>query len=188
MTLPSVPTRELISERLPLIFPEGLEYRQYVIRDMAVRTIYVLFYAGAIEGTDRWIRPSQVIDMTDDQQYQLDEASRETWASTSLSQKKNRPANTWYAPNSREPIRDETIRSGFALYRAVIEREGIPTSSSKPRYALNAEFSALFDASLVDAALTDAIEKWQATHLSKAAMTRLLLVKNGVQVARVMTH
>jgi hypothetical protein len=90
LPLPIVPSLELIGERLPMIFPEGMEHRNYMIRDMAARTIYVMFYAGAIEGSDNWIRPSQVTDMTDEQAALTDDLSRQTWITVSLSNKKLR--------------------------------------------------------------------------------------------------
>lgn len=183
MTLPFVPTLQTITDRLPIIFPEGTERRNYVIRDMAARTIFVMFYAGAIEGKDRWIRPSQVTDMSDNQAISLDDASRNTWVTSSLSSNKKRPTDAWYAPNSREPIRDETIRSGFIPCRAIVERPGIPTTSSKPKYALNAGFAALFKADLLGDALNEAIANWQKAHLNKAALTRIQLVKSGATVA-----
>jgi len=96
-----------------------------------------------------------------------------------MSTKKVRPAGTWYAPNSREPVRDETIRTGFIPCRAVIERTGVPTTSAKPKYALNAVFASLFNPELTDEALDHAIQVWQAAHLSKAAMSRVRLSREG---------
>ncbi len=183
MTLPSVPQLNTIAKRLPEIFPEGMDYRNYVIREMAAKTIYVMFYVGAIEGQDRWIRPSQVTDMTDQQSELIDHDSRTQWAKRTLSSNKDRPIAPWYAPNSREPIRDETIRTGLIPCRAVMERAGIATTSSKPKYALNAEFAKLFDASLEGEELQAAIEQWQKKHLNKAALARLQLVKSGALVA-----
>lgn len=183
MRLPAVPPLWLIVERLPVIFPEGIEHRNFVIREMAARTVYVMLYAGAVEGTGNWIRPSQVIDMTDEQAALLRDADRLAWVEVSLSQKKARPANTWYAANSREPVRDETIRTGFVPCRAVVEREGIPTTSSKPRYALDADFAKLFDPALKDDDLAAAIAAWQASHLSKASIARVKLVKYGAAAA-----
>lgn len=183
MTFPKVPTLETISERLPLIFPEGAERRNYVIRDMAASTVFVMFYAGAIEGSDRWIRPSQVTDMSDSQAASVDDASRSAWVAKTLSSNKKRPAKAWYAPNSREPIRDETIRSGFIPCRAVVERTGIPTTSSKPKYALNAAFAALFSDDFKGQFLNDAISAWQKAHLNKAALTRLQIMRSAATVA-----
>jgi hypothetical protein len=183
VTLPTVPSLQTIIDRLPHIFPDGTDYRNYVIRDMAARTVFVMFYAGAIEGKDRWIRPSQVTDMTTDQAALLDETNRNAWVKISLSSSKVRPTDSWYAPNSREPIRDETIRNGFIPCRAIVERTGIATTSSKPKYALNAGFAALFSEALDVVALDAAILQWQKTHLNKAALARLQLLKSGATVA-----
>lgn len=177
MTLPEVPPLELIVERLPQIFPEGTEHRNYLIREMAAKTIYVMFYAGAIEGTDRWVRPSQITDMTDTQAQLTDDESREAWVKMMLSNKKKKAENPWYAANSREPVRDETIRTGLIPLQAVVVRQGIPTTSSKPTYALQKSFSDLFLATLTGVDLGAAIEDWQTRNLSKAAITRLKLMK-----------
>lgn len=179
--LPAVPPLEVIAARLPAIFPAGSAHRNYAIREMAARTIYVMFYAGAIEGADRWIRPSQIIEFSDMQAAKLDNVERTQWADVSLKQKKVRAAgDAWYAPNTREPVRDETLRGALIPARAVIERQNIATSSAKPRYALDAEFAALFDPALDGIALDVAIAAWQATHLSKAALARQQLVKKGL--------
>lgn len=178
-----LPSISLISERLQAIFPEGTENRNYVTREMAARAIYVMFYTTAIEGTDRWIRPSQITGMSDIQSDLIDYESREAWTLKSLTQKNWRPADAWYAENSREPVRDETLRNGLVPFRAVVERPGIATTSSKPKYALEKEFSELFDQALVGEALTKAIASWQSTHLSKTAMSRLLLVKRGAKIS-----
>lgn len=63
--LPPVPSLQTIIIRLPLIFPEGIEHRNYVIREMAAKTIFVMLYIDAVEGTGRWLRPDQVTKMTD---------------------------------------------------------------------------------------------------------------------------
>lgn len=180
MALPTVPSLKLITERLPLIFPEGTANRGYAVREMSARTIFVMFYAGAISGANRWIRPSHVTDMTNIQAEALDDASREAWVSLTSRTKKNRPADAWYAPNSREPIRDETLRNALIPTRAVVERTDIATTSSHPRYALGADFANLFDAELTGDSLAKAIEAWKADHLSKAALVRQQLVKQGL--------
>lgn len=184
MPLPPVPSIELIAERLPIIFPQGTEHRNYVIREMAARTVFVMLYAGAVAGADRWIRPSQVTDMSDAQASRIDDASREAWVKVSLSNKKDRPASAWYAANSREPVRDETLRGGFIVCRAVVEREGVPTTSSLPKYALDPEFARLFDPALSGETLASTVSAWRDTHLSKAALARQRLVKQGAAAAR----
>lgn len=184
MIFSPVPPLNIIIDRLPFIFPEGTEHRNYCIREMSAKTIFTMFYVGAIEGAEQWLRPSQVTDMTDEQASLLDEANRQDWTEASLSNSKVRPSKTWYAANSREPIRDETIRLGLIPCRAVIERNGLPTTSSKPKYALNTDFAKLFEPTLEHEALESAIKNWQETHLSKAAMARLKLMKQGATVAK----
>lgn len=183
MSLPVIPSLGTILERLPLIFPEGTENRGYVIRDMAAKTIYVMFYAGAVDGLERWIRPSQVVNMGDSQAVLTDNESRESWIAMTFSKKKIQPSDAWYAENTREPIRDETIRSGLIPCNAVVERKGIATTSSKPRYCLNQSFAALFDEALDGEALVFAIHEWQEQHLNKAALSRIRLLKSGATIA-----
>jgi len=183
VSLAPPPPISLIAERLPVIFPEGTENRNYVIREMAARTIYVMFYTGAFEGTGHWIRPSQVTGMSDEQATMTDNASRLAWTKLSLSQKNWRPATAWYAVDSREPVRDETLRNGLVALRAVVEREGVATTSSKPTYALEAAFARLFDPELTGENLDQVIADWQESHLSKAAVSRLRLIRHGATVA-----
>jgi len=180
MSLPAVPTLALITERLPVIFPEGTENRNYLIGDVAAKTLYVMFYSGALEGTDRWIRPSQVTDMTDAQSTSLDDSSREAWVKLMLSSKKKAPPESpWYATNTRESVRDDTLRSGLIPLQAVVVRQGIATTSPKPTYALQNEFSALFLKNIKDEALTGAIVNWQEKHLSAIAIKRVKIMKHS---------
>lgn len=181
---PPVPSLELVVERLAMIFPDGTSNRAYCIRESTARTVLVMLYAGAVEGSDRWIRPSQVTDMTDAQMKRLSVTEREEWCRLMLSgRKKTRPADAWYAANSREQIRDENIRQGLIPNNAAIEREGLPTTSSKPKYALRADFAALFDPALEGEALDSQITDWRKKHLSKAALARLALVRKGAAAA-----
>jgi len=80
---------------------------------------------------------------------------------------------------TREPIRDETIGDGFIPVRAVIERKGLATTSSKGRYALEAGFAALFDPALSSDNFLTAATVWRAKHLSKTALARQALVASG---------
>lgn len=180
-TLPSI---ELIAERLPNIFPEGTEHRNYVIREMAARTIYVMLYANAIDGESHWVRPSHVYFMTQEQVRKTSPHERLEWIASSLKPGYRPEGTRWYADTTREPVRDETIRNGFVIFRAVIEREGVATTSSLPKYALDREFASLFNPLLVDEPLALAINKWRDSHLSKAALARQHLVKQGATTAR----
>ena len=183
VTLPEVPTLDVIRERLPLIFPEGIEHRSYATREVAARVVYTMFYVGAIEGANSWLRPSQVTDMSVAQADMLDEESRLGWTKKSLSSQKERDPQPWYANNSREQVRDETIRAAFVPMGAVVERAGLAPTSPKPRYALAADFADLFSGELQIDELEEKISAWQAQHLSKAALARVQFVKHGVATA-----
>jgi len=187
--LPPVPSLRTIRERLPEIFPEGTENRAYVTRDMAASTVFVMFYTGAIEGADTWIRPDQVTKMSDAQAAKTDAASRERWAQDSLAPGRMKSIRgRWYAANTREPIRDETLRMGLVRTGAVVERQGLPTTSAKPRYALNAEFAALFDERLSRRDFRAAARRWQESHLSPVALTRIRLRRRGALAATSLAH
>ncbi len=71
-----------IRERLQMIFPEGTEDRNYVTREIAAKTIFVMLYVGAVEGNRTWLRPDQVTRMTDAQATSTDEADREALGET----------------------------------------------------------------------------------------------------------
>jgi BsuBI/PstI restriction endonuclease HTH domain len=62
-----------------------------------------------------------------------DPASRLAWAKASL-HKGGDIVGRWYAANTREPIRDETLREGLVRTGAATARIDIPTTSALPRY------------------------------------------------------
>ena len=57
MPLPPLPAVTDIHERLQAIFPEGTSNRNHVTREIAAKTVFVMLYIGAVEGTERWLRP-----------------------------------------------------------------------------------------------------------------------------------
>lgn len=172
--LPPVPPVETVQERLRRIFPEGTPHRNYCTRGMAARTVFVMLYVGAIAGEDCWIRPDQVTRMTDEQAAKLDFASRTEWRDWSMRSKSRVGSipGRWYSDNTRESIRDETIREGFIPLGAIIEREGLPTTSPRPRYGLDRDFAALFDPDL-----DEAIKEWQEHHLTPGARARVKIMR-----------
>ncbi|WP_205957004.1 BsuBI/PstI family type II restriction endonuclease [Pantoea stewartii] len=180
MMMPDLLEITEIHRRLYDIFPEGTENRNYVIREMAAKTIFVMLYAGAIDGNEIWVRPSQITDMGNEQSAKQSVNERTSWLNDTLSKKATRPIDAWYAPNSREPIRDETLRGGLIPCHAVLERKGVPTTSSKPRYCLDPSFAKLFDPELSTEVLADKILNWQETHLNKAALARIRLIKSSI--------
>ncbi|HTD95223.1 MAG TPA: BsuBI/PstI family type II restriction endonuclease [Chitinophagaceae bacterium] len=116
--------------------------------------------------------------MTHEQAALSDDESRRNYLLTS--KRGFQPAGErWYADNTRESIRDETLKDGLVNTGAVLELKGIPTTSGKARYFLKKDFAALFDPKLTDDLLKDAIAAWQLANLSKSALTRLTLAGLG---------
>ena len=178
MPLPPVLSVPEARDRLSAIFAEGTPNRNHVVREMAAKTVFVMLYIGAVEGMDRWLRPDQVTRMTDAQAERLDDADREAWATASMAPQ-TEIEGRWYAANTREPIRDETLRSGLVHLGAVTEREGLPTTSPLPRYALAATFGALFDPLLTGNELKSAMDAWRSANLTSAALARVAILRRG---------
>ena len=183
MPLPPLLPVPDIHERLQTIFPEGTANRNYVTREIAAKTIFVMLYVGAVDGEECWLRPDQVTRMSDAQAALADDQDRRVWLGASMRPAAGHIDGRWYATNTREPIRDETLREGLVRLGAVIEREGLATTSPLPRYALASEFVALFDPGLTGQELRTCIEEWQAANLSGGALARVAIMRRGA-VAR----
>ena len=172
-----------IHERLQTIFPDGTANRNYVTREMAAKTVFVMLYIGAVEGEECWLRPDQVTRMTDAQARLAGDAEREAWSEESMRPSAGYIEGRWYAANTREPIRDETLREGLVRIGAVKEREDLATTSPRPRYALAETFARLFVPGLTGQALQAGIEEWQEANLSRGALARVAIIRRGA-VAR----
>src|SRR5687768_7043878 len=99
MGLPQVIPVAALRRWLPEIFPPGTAHRNFVIREMAAKTIFVMLYSGAVEGTDRWFRPAQATLMTDAQAKKTSSEVRLRWAADSLtSGRLKHSSKNWYAP------------------------------------------------------------------------------------------
>lgn len=177
--LPTYVPRDVAAERLPEIFPEGTPQRNYCTREMAASTVFTMLYIGAIEGSGRYLAPKHVYRMTEAQARKPWDEERLAYADNALRPGFHAPGERWYADNTREPIRDETLREGLLGVGAVIQRTDLPTTSSKPRYALKASFAALFDPTLTGEPLANAIADWREDNLSKSALTRIALTRQG---------
>jgi hypothetical protein len=181
MALPPYIPWELVAQRLPLIFPKGTPQRLYCTRELAAKTVFTALYIGAIEGSKQLLGPFHVYRMTDKQAERSSSSERAAYAQNVL--KSEIAGKRWYKDNSRESIRDETLRDGLVVVGAVIRREDIPTTSSAPRYALKAEFAALFDPSLQGKELEGGIAAYQNNHLSKSALARVTIMRSGAGAA-----
>lgn len=67
MPLPQFLPVPEIHERLQTIFPGGTANRNYVTREIAAKTVFVMLYIGTVENAECWLRPDQVTRMTDAQ-------------------------------------------------------------------------------------------------------------------------
>ena len=180
--MPSLPlyvTREQVAERLPLIFPEGTPNRTYCVRELAASTVFAALYIGAVEGSGRYLGPVHVYRMTNKQAAKSDTIDRQKYAESILKKRFRVPGTRWYADNTREPIRDETLRDGLVAIGAVLRREDLPTTSGSPRYALKTDFAVLFNPTLEDLDLENAITAFQSKHLSKSALARISIMLSG---------
>ncbi|MEW6597165.1 MAG: BsuBI/PstI family type II restriction endonuclease [Pseudomonadota bacterium] len=175
MSLSPLPNWRQIHERLPIIFPPGIQNRDRSTWEIAARTIFVMLYAGAVEGREQWLRPDQVSRMTDAQADKQDDLSRLNWAKESVRPGKGEIPGRWYAVNTRESIRDDTIRYALIQNAAVIERPGLPTTSPAGRYALQADFAALLDPTLDEAAFQARADLWRDKYLNAGALARIAL-------------
>lgn len=179
MALPSLISASEIHARLQKIFPEGTPNRNNCTWEIAAKTVFVMLYIGAVEGQDIWIRPDQVTRMTDQQAQQTDPAARQEWIGESLKRNRGEIPGRWYAVNTRESIRDDTVRAGFVANGVVVERTGLATTSPAPRYALKNDFADLFAPDLSGERLGTAIADWQAENLTAGALARIVMVRKG---------
>jgi hypothetical protein len=179
MSLPPYVTRDVVASRLPLIFPEGTPNRVYCTRELAASTVFTAIYIGAVEGSDQLLGPVHVYRMTDEQAIKADDADRNAFRQNVLKKSGQTQGKRWYADNTREPIRDETLRDGLVAIGAVIRREDLPTTSSAPRYFLRSAFAALFDPAFEGVDLEKAIADFQSTYLSKSALARVTIMRAG---------
>ncbi len=190
MTLPPLISWQEIHTRLPRIFPEGTPDRGYLVRDATARTIFTALYVGAIAGSDVWIAPRHVVRMGELQASQCDDTRREAYHAAMNSARAPSPLDRWYAENTREPLRDEVIRQGLVPVNAIVERTGLPTTSPLGRYALQADFAALFRPGLEGDALDAAAAEWRTRNLSAAARARTALVRASASTssANIVVH
>lgn len=176
------------TRRLELIFPRA-SFDTVLSNPLAGTAIATMLYLGAIndsnETSDQWryVRPAMVMWMNDEILAHQDPQERDAWFQASKSGAAKKRVTTlmeqWglafsgaYADNSRETLRDETFRE-WAARGALHQRAGLATTSSSPRWILDAEFAALFHTDLDnDDDLIDAIDSWASTHMSKEGRLR----------------
>ena len=171
-----LPSLKAIKEKLDYIFPREIDDRGFITRDIGMKTVFVMLYGFCVENME-WLRPVTVTFMTDRQASRADGEIRRQWLYTMQGRKAPKDIKgRWYAQNTRESIRDETLRQMVRL-NAVKEREGLATTSSHPRYALKKDFAELFNPNLKKREFIDMVKQWQSENLTAGALARTAIVK-----------
>jgi hypothetical protein len=105
-----------------------------------------MIYIGAVEGVGILFSPKQAYRMTDEQALKVSEEERREYYQKSISNNKTPITGTrWYQDNTREAVRDETLKEGLVPIGVVTIDPTVQTTSSKGRYALKENFYKLFD-------------------------------------------
>lgn len=174
-------TPEEAQRRLKMLF--GGAFDTSLSSPLAGFAVASMIYVGAVadEDPETWARPTTVLWQRDEVlSSHGGEDDRAAWrdAAARSSERLGSLLESWgitgarrYKENSRESLRDETWRE-LHQKGAVRKRTGIATSSDKPRWALEPHFADLFDPSLRDDALADAITQWENTYLDASSLLR----------------
>ncbi len=196
MSLRPVIHRDQAAERLRLIFPRAA-FDPVLSSPLAAAAVTAMLYIGAVVPEDgeeadpenTWARPATVMQMSDAAAGLTADADRLAWARAEAQSKKKvvdmlaslgHDHQPWYAANSRETLRDETWPA-WRRHGAVRQRQGIPTNSSKPRWALTASFADLFDPELAEDGLDAAIDLWRNEHMDPGDVLR---IHRGIELAK----
>lgn len=170
-----------VQQRLALIFPVEFPDRGILVGNMAAKVIFVFLYGGFIEGSGRFLRPSNIYLFTEDQSEKISLEERTAWIST-VNKPGNRTAGRrWYADNSRESIRDDLMRNQLLRLGIMHKLPGYATTASTPINYLSAEFAELFLLELTGESLASAIKCWREKNLNAATLQRMALKAQGIQ-------
>ncbi len=171
-----LPDIETIRRRLEIIFPEGLSDRQYVVRITAARIILTMLYADAVESRDVWLAPVHVYRMSEAQAKRQTDDERMEYRDGLRKKGYKSTGQPWLADNSREQVRDESLRDGLVQKNAVIVKQGIPTTSSAGRYCLRKSFADLFI--VPEAEFERAVAEWWTQYLNPAELARVQIMRD----------
>lgn len=174
-------TLDQVRERLNAIFPAEFPDRGILVGIMAARTVFVALYGSFITGNERYFRPSTVTNFSPEQAALDTDEQREAWATSCHKSKFEHLGKAWYKDNTREPIRDDLLRNRLIPLGIASKLEGYAPTASTPIYSLAPDFTALFDADLVDAPLEAAITAWRAKHLDPMTLKRMALLATGIK-------
>jgi hypothetical protein len=182
--------RDEIQARLNLIFPRKA-FDTVLSNPLASSAVATMLYVDAVQpepgqplsADAAWVRPSMCLWMNDGVYAHANPAEREAWRTAALSgqarERLARLSEQWrvtdgarYRDNTRETLRDETFPQ-WLDHGAMRARTDLPTTSSRPRWALTEQFADLFDPSLQGEALVVAVDSWRATHMDPGDRLRI---------------
>jgi len=135
-----------------------------------------MLYVGAIEGGE-WLAPKFVYRMGSGQAAKTSDAARMAYLEAVKRPGTPEPADRWYKENTRESIRDDTLRYGLVALGAVLVKPDVPTASSKGRYVLRGDLAALFDPGLGEAEFRAAAAAWRDKHLTRNALATVKILQ-----------
>ncbi|SIE78918.1 BsuBI/PstI restriction endonuclease C-terminus [Mycobacteroides abscessus subsp. abscessus] len=191
--VPSLPAllsdRAAYKKRLEMILPQSITGTTHSANDAAATVAFVMIYVGAVDGTNP-VRPSTVYWMRDSIAQHRTDAERASYYQASLKSERavdkvqaswgTPPTDLWYKTNTRESIRDDTIKTWIS--NGVAADSGtVITTSSQARYTFLSSFAALLDPALTGTALDTAVKKWQQTNLSPTGKLRAARARTSAQ-------
>ncbi|MDQ3485549.1 MAG: restriction endonuclease [Actinomycetota bacterium] len=188
MSLPPLLPRDDCHARLQRLFPRAA-FDPVLSNPLASAAVAAMLYIGAVvpdsddPGEDAvWARPSLCLWMSDGVYGRDGPDDRIAWRKAALGRGRDATvalqtswglaAESWYRDNSRETLRDETFTNWLG-HGAVRVRPGVPTASSKPRWALTQSFATLFSPELTDGDLDASMDTWRETHMSPGDRLRI---------------
>ena len=190
---PLIP-RDEIQTRLGVIFPRDA-FDSVHSNPLAAAALAAMLYTGAVvpdagelPPDATWARPTTCLWMSDEV-YTREETTEEDRIAWHRAATRGRRAVedlqrswglanavSWYRDNSRETLRDETFPV-WLDHGALRDRPGIPTTSSKPRWALTASFADLFNPALSSEEFNTAVDSWRATHMTPGSRVRIATLR-----------
>lgn len=173
--------RDAYQARLAVILPAEVTGSTDSSNPGAGALAFTMMYVGAIGGINP-IRPATAYWMGGAVAARRDDSVRVGYYSAALRSEREvlkfckgagfDRGETWYAQHTREPLRDQTLRS-WKDHGVILTDESVKTTSSKPRYTLDPDFAKLLDPALVGEELGRAIKAWQDKAFDPVALSRV---------------
>lgn len=177
-------SRDVVQARLVKLFPR-VQFDSAMSNRLAASAVVAFLHAGAVIDDEApnsrgvtLLRPSAVLWMSDEAERRNGPADREDWLQAVTRHRSDVEALhaswgvahvPWYGDNTRESLRDETF-SEWERVGAIRHDRTLPTTSSKPRWALTRSFAALFRADVSESEFEAMMKVWQEQNLTAGAL------------------